>query len=336
MIRDARVLQADFVPQEVVHRDPEANHLSNALEPITRDEPAETAFLFGPSGTGKTCLAKFIVERLRREVIDIEHQYVNCWQNYTRFRTIYRILEGIGQTLDVHRQSTPKDELLERLRQYDGPPYVVILDEVDQLEDMDVLYDLYTLPNISMVLIANREEELFARIDERLSSRLMNSTRIQFNKYGNDELVAILQARVNRGLATDAIEHSQLAQIADAAAGDARVAIGILRNAAQHAERNCVDRITSTAIGEAIPDAKAEVQQKTVETLTPHQEQLYEIITDCASITPGELYEIYCEQVEDPKTKRTMRNYLAKMCQYNLIVADGENRGRTYRPISTT
>lgn len=61
MIRDARVLQVDFVPQEVVYRDSEANHLSNALEPITREEPAETAFLFGPSGTGKTCLAKFIV-----------------------------------------------------------------------------------------------------------------------------------------------------------------------------------------------------------------------------------------------------------------------------------
>jgi orc1/cdc6 family replication initiation protein len=336
MIRDARVLQADFVPQEVVHRDPEANQLSNALEPITRDEPAETAFLFGPSGTGKTCLAKFIVERLRREVIDIEHQYVNCWQNYTRFRTIYRILEGIGQTLDIHRQSTPKDELLERLRQYDGPPYVVVLDEVDQLEDMDVLYDLYTLPNISMVLIANREEELFARIDERLSSRLMNTTRIRFDKYGLNELVGILQARVDRGLTADAIGRSQLERIADAAAGDARVAIGILRNAAQRAERDGTDQITSAAITDSIPEARSEVQQRTVETLTPHQQQLYEIITNHGSITPGDLYEMYREQVDDPKTKRTMRNYLTKMCQYNLIVAEGQNRGRTYRPVSVS
>jgi len=114
------------------------------------------------------------------------------------------------------------------------------------------------------------------------------------------------------------------------------VAIGILRNAAQQAERNGTDRITSAAITDSIPEAKAEVQQKTVETLTPHQQQLYEIITNHGSITPGELYETYCEQVDDPKTKRTMRNYLTKMCQYNLIVADGQNRGRTYRPVAVS
>jgi hypothetical protein len=54
-------------------------------------------------------------DRLRREVIDIEHQYVDCWQNYTRFRTIYPVLGGIGQTLEVHRQSTPERRVCEHL-----------------------------------------------------------------------------------------------------------------------------------------------------------------------------------------------------------------------------
>jgi orc1/cdc6 family replication initiation protein len=334
MIRDARVLQADFVPREVVHRDPEANQLSNALEPIARGEPAETAFLFGPSGTGKTCLAKFIVERLRREVIDVEHQYVNCWQNYTRFRALYRVLEGVGRTVDVHRQSTPKDELLERLREYDGPPYVVVLDEVDQLEDTDVLYDLHETPNVSMVLIANREAELFARTDERLTSRLTNAVRVQFDKYGNDELVAILQARVDRGLDPDAIDRPGLERIADAAAGDARVAIGVLRNAARAAEREGLDRIPTSVVEETIPDARAEVRQKNVEALTPHQRALYEIVRERGEVDPGALYEAYCDRVDDPRTKRTMRNHLSKRVHYNLAVAAAENRGRTYRAVT--
>nr|WP_303647863.1 AAA family ATPase [Haloarchaeobius amylolyticus] len=119
------------------------NHLSNALRPIMDGQSGETALLYGPSGAGKTCIAQYTVEKLRENVLDINTQYVNCWQDYSRYRVLYRILEGINQTVDIQRQSTPKDELSTRLRDYEGPQYVIILDEVDQLQDSKVLYDLY-------------------------------------------------------------------------------------------------------------------------------------------------------------------------------------------------
>ncbi|MFO7762812.1 MAG: AAA family ATPase, partial [Wenzhouxiangellaceae bacterium] len=106
MIRDARVLRAGFIPQEVEHRDPEVNHLSSVLKPITSGEPADTAVVTGPSGTGKTCVSKFVTERLREEALNVEATYVNCWRNHTRFRTLYQILDDIGRTIDIHRQST--------------------------------------------------------------------------------------------------------------------------------------------------------------------------------------------------------------------------------------
>ena len=59
MIQDARFLRAGFVPSEVVHRDPEVNHLSSVLEPLARGETADTALITGPTGSGKTCIAKF-------------------------------------------------------------------------------------------------------------------------------------------------------------------------------------------------------------------------------------------------------------------------------------
>ncbi len=203
------------------------NALTRALDPVTRGQSAETAFLFGPSGAGKTCLARFALDRLREAVIDLNHQYVNCWRDYTRFRALYRILEATGSTYEVHRQSTPTDTLLEHLDAYDGPPFVVILNEVDQLHDESVLYDLYRTQSISMVLIANRGEELFARLDDRLVSRLHGATRIRFEKYDLDELMSILEDRVQWGLTEDALTREQLACIADAAAGDARIAISI-------------------------------------------------------------------------------------------------------------
>jgi orc1/cdc6 family replication initiation protein len=330
MIQDARVLQDEFIPEEVGHRDQEMNALTRALDPVTRNEPAETGFLFGPSGTGKTCLARFAVDRLREEVIDLNYQYVNCWRDYTRFRALYRILEAIGSTADIHRQSTPTDALLQRLEAYDGPEFVVILDEVDQLQDEDVLYDLYRTAGISMLLIANREDELFARLDNRLVSRLHASRRIRFEKYDLDELVSILADRVRWGLDESAIGRDRLACIADAAAGDARVAISILRNAARQAEQDDADEITYRMIHDAIPEAKDEIRQKHIDQLPPHQRTLYEIVHENESVAPGDLYETYRERVEEPRSDRTVRNYLSKLAHYNLITKAGDGRGRTY------
>ena len=329
MIRDARVLQDEFLPREVGHRDQEMNALTRALDPVTRNEPAETAFLFGPSGTGKTCLARFALARLREVVLDLNYQYVNCWQDYTRFRALYRILEAIGSTADIHRQSTPTDALLERLEAYDGPEFVVILDEVDQLQDHDLLYDLYRTVGVSMVLIANSEEELFARLDSRLVSRLHASTRIRFEKYELDELVSILHDRVRWGLDVE-VPRDRLVTIADAAAGDARVAIGILRSAARQAEGVEKDGIGMETIRTAIPAGRTEVRQRNVEQLTPHQRALYEIVHDRETVTPGELYEAYRERVEEPRSNRTVRNHLSKLAHYNLVEKRGEGRGRTY------
>jgi orc1/cdc6 family replication initiation protein len=331
MITDARVLRPEFIPREVAHRDSEVNQLSNALEPVTRGESAPPVMLFGPSGAGKTCIAQFTLDRLRESVLAVETQYVNCWQNYRTFRCLYRLVDGIGQTVDVHRKSTPTDELLERLERYDGPHYVVVLDEVDQLESKDVLYDLYRIHNVSMVLIANRETELFAQLDDRLVSRLQASPRIRFDRYGLDELVAILADRVRWGLTAGAVDRDQLEHIADAAAGDARTAIGILRNAARQAQRDETGEITDAHVEAAIPEARHELRQQDLDKLTRHQQAVYEIIEEHGEVAPGDLYAGYRERVDDPRSERTIRRYCNKLARYDLIRIEGERRGRSYR-----
>ncbi|WP_158057965.1 Cdc6/Cdc18 family protein [Halorussus halophilus] len=336
MITDARVLRTGFVPSEVEHRDAEVTHLTEILSPLTDGNPADTTLLLGPSGVGKTCLAQYTAEKLREQTLDVEYQYVNCWQNFSEFRTLYSILEGLGKTVDIHRQSTPRDELFDRLRRYDGPPVVVILDEVDQLEDKRLLYHLHELPQFSMLLIANREEELFATADDRLTSRLRGCERVTFERYHQDELVSILDARAKAGLKDGVIREQQLARIADAAAGDARVAISILRTAARQAHREYDEGITSEVVESAMPKARVERHEKDVDTLTPHQHTIYEIIEEYDEISPSELYEEYQERMDDPKSDRTVRNYLSKMDQYDVIEAVGTSRNRTYRSVSET
>lgn len=330
MIRDARVLRAGFVPREVEHRDAEVNHLSSVLEPLTNGDPAETAIVTGPSGAGKTCISKFVTERLREEVLDIEATYVNCWRNYTRFRTLYQILDDLGRTIDIHRRSTPHDELIDRLQQHGGGRSVVILDEADQLEDPSLIYDLHSLPQFAIICIANKEEELFTRVDDRLVSRLRASEHVRMDKYHDEQLFDILHARAKWGLEPDAITDEQLYRIADAAAGDARLAIGILRTAASNADRENHDRVTDELLLDAADDARAQIRQKSLDSLTPHQRIVYDIVRDHDSLSPSEIYERYANEVEDPRTKRTVRTYLSKMTQYNLLKATGTSRDREY------
>jgi orc1/cdc6 family replication initiation protein len=330
MIRDARVLRAGFVPREVEHRDAEVNHLSSVLKPITNGEPADTAVVTGPSGAGKTCISRFVTERLREEVLDVETTYVNCWRNYTRFRTLYQILDDLGATIDIHRQSTPHDELVDRLQQHDGPRTVVILDEVDQLEDPSVIYDLHSLPQFAIICIANKEEELFSRVDDRLVSRLRSSEHVRMDKYHDEQLYDILSARTRWGLDEDVVADDQLYRIADAAAGDARLAIGILRTAASKADRENRERITDDVLLDAAEDARAQIKQKSLKSLTPHQRVVYNIVRDHGPLAPGEIHERYTEEVDDPRTKRTVRTYLSKMEQYNLLKAEGTSRDREY------
>ena len=273
---------------------------------------------------------KFVTERLREEVLDVETTYVNCWRNYTRFRTLYQILDDLGATIDIHRQSTPHDELVDRLQQYDGRRTVVILDEVDQLEDPSIIYNLHSLPQFALICIANAEEELFSRVDDRLVSRLRSSEHVRMDKYHDEQLYDILQARTKWGLDEDIITNEQLYRIADAAAGDARLAIGILRTAASTAERENHERITDDILLDAAEDARAQIKQKSLDSLTPHQRVVYNIVRDHGPLGPSEIYERYSEQVDDPRTNRTVRTYLSKMEQYNLLQTEGATRDREY------
>ncbi len=331
MIQNAQVLQDDFLPNDVVHRHTQMNRLAGALKPVVDGDKPQDAFLVGPSGAGKTCIARYSLDQLHEQLLEVDTHYVDCWQHSNRFRVLYKILEGVGTTYDIHR-STPHDEMLTRLEDLDTP-YIVVLDEVDQLEDRDVLRELYGLPHLTMVLIANRAADVVGTLDERLQSRLRSSERIHFDAYTHDALISILSDRVEWGLHPNSVTSTQLEMIADAAAGNARDAISILRSAARRAEHNGTDTITDDYIEEAIPEARAEIRQKNVDRLNEHQQLLYSLICDAGTIAPGTLYNRYEAAVDDPRTQRTCRNYLTKLQRYNLIDASGEGRSRLYTPV---
>lgn len=78
---------------------------------MTSADTIEPVSLFGPNGTGKTGITQPTVEQLRDKVIDLNIQYVNCREHHTRFKTVYRLSEGIDKAL-----ASPRITLAGRLK----------------------------------------------------------------------------------------------------------------------------------------------------------------------------------------------------------------------------
>ena len=167
-------------------------------------------------------------------------------------------------------------------------------------------------------------------------SRLRSSEHVRMDKYHDEQLYDILAARVTAGLAQDVITDDQLYRIADAAAGDARLAIGMLRSAASKADRENKERITDDILLDAAGDARAQIKQKSLDSLTPHQRVVYDVVREHGSLGPSEIHDHYSQEVTDPRTKRTIRTYLSKMEQYNLLEAEGTSRDREYSLVDST
>ncbi len=57
---------------------------------------------------------------------------------------------------------------------------------------------------------------------------------------------------------------------------------------------------------------------------------MYDTVREHGPVGPSEIHEGYTEDADGPRTKRTIRTYLSKMEQYNLIEAEGTSRDREY------
>jgi len=332
MLRDATVFDDDHLPREIVGRNSQMNEVTDALAPVEDGFRAENCFLFGPSGAGKTTVARAAVRELRREVLDVPTAYVNCWKESTRSGVLERAAKDLANT--PVPKNAPSRDSLDKLQSTLDSPSVIILDEVDQLRDPGMLYDLHSIYGLSWICIANREMDLLARVDERVQSRVSVGYHVQFDRYDVDTVTEILDRRARQGLDPGAVERETLRKIAMLADGDARRAITALRVAARKASAEGLSSIPKRLVEDSVVDAEREVRQKAISKLNDHQRVIYECVEEWGPLIQKDLYARYTEEHPDPITLRSLRKtHFPKLEHYNLIEARRTGDGKTYRQV---
>ncbi|WP_435099565.1 Cdc6/Cdc18 family protein [Halarchaeum sp. P4] len=328
MITNLRALEEAYVPRDLHHREGQINQMTASLEPLLNDHPGEDLFVFGPSGAGKTTIAKFVLRQLHRQA-DIAWGYVNCISDSGKSAVLHRLLRDAGLGLDLRQEGTSPSTFLNRLRDLDRQ-FIAVLDEVDVLADHDTLTALYEIPNVTLLLITVDENDFFASLDGRLQSRLRGTVRVELRPYSHNEMVDILRSRVKAGLRPGMIQDEVLEHIADLATGDARYAITLLRRAARAVESSERRYITRDVVDSVAGEARDVIHDQRVTSLSTEKRLLYELVTQAGTISASDLRARYKEQRTDPIASRTRRKYLRALERYGLVESSGQGRGKTF------
>jgi len=84
--------------------------------------------------------------------------------------------------------------------------FIAILDEVDVIEDDTIIHALHDLPDVTLILVAVSEDDLFTDLDSRVVSRLRGSAKVTLDKYSHAELCDILWGWIDAALRAGVVD----------------------------------------------------------------------------------------------------------------------------------
>ena len=270
IFKDKSVLQTNYQPKNIIHRDEQIKQIASVLAPVLRGERTSNLFLYGKTGTGKTLSIQYVkdelLKRAKRDAdFKLRIEYLNCKLKKvsdTEYRILAELIKKLGETIPA--TGLPTQAVYNKfIKIIDSEKQllVLILDEIDQTVKKisnDFLYNLTRLNSelsktqICIVGISNNLTFL-DELDPRVRSSL-SEEEIVFPPYNALQLQEILNKRTEDVFKENVLKEGVIAKCAAFAArehGDARRALDLLRIAGELAERDGSKKVSLKYIDEA-------------------------------------------------------------------------------------
>jgi len=353
VFRDRNLLRHDYMPANLPHREEQIKRLGSVLAPALSKERVSNLFAYGKTGTGKTIVAKFVLERLQKKARDhgraVDTSYVNCRLAGTNYRVIADLCRSLGQ--EVPFTGLAVGELIDRLRdglQSRGSAFLVVLDEIDALvkrsEDDSILYELTRINErleggwIGVIGISN-DLHFKDFLDPRVLSSL-GEEELVFKPYSSEELYDILRVRAEQAFQSGVLDDGALRLCAALAAGehgDARRALDLLRVAGEIGERNRENKIAESHVRMAQQKVEHDRVTEVLSSLPLHSRTLLISIAHLESarkesLVTGDVYEVYRELCAaaalEPLTQRRVSGLLNELDIMGIVNARVVSFGR--------
>lgn len=362
LFKNKTVLQSNYNPSNIPHRDEQIEAVASILAPTLRGEKASNLFVYGKTGTGKTLSVQHVGLKIQDKLKEwgqdhLKIVYVNCKLKKiadTEYRIIAEIISELGSS--VPPTGLPTDQVYSKfVRMVDQKKQIVliILDEIDQavakISDT-FIYNLTrlnaTLKNAQITIVGISNSLTFMdNLDPRVRSSL-GEEELVFPPYNALQLQDILKERSLQAFKEEVVEEGVIAKCAAFAArehGDARRALDLLRVAGELAEREGNKKVTLSHIDSA--NQKIE-RDKMLDTIEGVPKQYHLVLASIMALSPlqisneegiftGDVYNKYQElsakTKNDVLTQRRVSDILAEFDMLGVINTRVISKGRQGR-----